>query len=55
MLDKDVIMMQVCAAVLKPNECMIAILDKFGLIAWADEVFDATPPKTEEDSIRFVI
>ena len=34
----DIRMMQICAAVMKPDDYMIAILDKFGLMDWANDV-----------------
>ncbi|XP_055331894.1 E3 ubiquitin-protein ligase UBR2-like isoform X2 [Paramacrobiotus metropolitanus] len=53
MLDKDVLMMQACAAVMKADEFLINIINKFGLVHWADETFDATPLRTDgDDSIR---
>ncbi|OWA51878.1 E3 ubiquitin-protein ligase UBR2 [Hypsibius exemplaris] len=55
MLDKDIVMMQSCAAVMPPDSFLIAMLDKFGLVPWADETFDATPVRAEDDSIRQVM
>jgi hypothetical protein len=43
MLDKDIVMMQACAAVMPADSFLIALLNKFGLVSWADETFDATP------------
>ena len=51
MLDKDVIMMQFCAAVMKPDDFMTVMLDKFpGIhLTWPDK-HDALPPDTEENT-----
>ena len=55
MLDKDIVMMQSCAAVMPADSFLIAMLNKFGLVSWADETFDATPVRPEDDSIRQVM
>ena len=48
MLDQDVIMLQVAAANMDPDEFLINLLGKYQLIEWSGDDFDCS----EDDSIR---
>ena len=50
MLDQDVIMLQVAAANMDPDEFLINLLAKYQLIEWSGDDFDCS----EDDSIRQV-
>ena len=50
MLDQDVIMLQVAAANMDPDEFLINLLAKYQLIEWSGDEFDCS----EDDSIRQV-
>lgn len=56
MLDRDINLMQVGAALIESNEFLIHILNKFNLMNWADPDFETNTLKNpEEDSIRQTI
>ena len=48
MLDQDVVMLQLGAALTNPNEYMINLINKFQLTSWADTGFDCA----EDESVR---
>ena len=50
MLDQDVIMLQVAAANMEPDEFLVNLLAKYQLIEWSGDDFDCS----EDDSIRQV-
>ena len=49
MYDRDVQLIQFCAATLPPNTFILHCLNKFNLINWASKDFAVS----EEESIRF--
>ncbi|XP_076464873.1 E3 ubiquitin-protein ligase UBR2-like isoform X2 [Babylonia areolata] len=51
MYNKDIIMLQIAASLLNPNEFLIHILNKFGLVSWTRVDYD-TPTTGQEDSVR---
>ncbi|XP_059082624.1 E3 ubiquitin-protein ligase UBR2-like isoform X2 [Tigriopus californicus] len=51
MLDQDIIMLQLGAALIEPNQYLINLMYKFNLAAWAEKNFDCS----EDDSIRQII
>lgn len=53
MLDRDVIMLQIGAALIEANEFLIHVMSKFNLMAWAAPDFEQQTP--EEDGIRQTI
>ncbi|XP_011302105.1 E3 ubiquitin-protein ligase UBR2 [Fopius arisanus] len=56
MLDRDIILLQVGAALIESNEFLIHILNKYNLLNWADVDFETnTLRNPEEDSIRQTI
>ena len=50
MYDRDVQLIQFCAATLPPNTFILHCLNKFNLINWASKDFAVS----EEESIRFL-
>ncbi|CAL1294338.1 unnamed protein product [Larinioides sclopetarius] len=55
MYDRDILMLQIAAAMIESNEFLIHLIYKYGLLNWADEGFDGSSRKPEEDNIRQVI
>jgi len=53
MYDKDVVMLQLGAALIEPNEFLLILLHKFGLLNWAREDYDTEI--TPEDSVKQLI
>ena len=51
MYDRDVQLIQFCAATLPPNTFILHCLNKFNLINWASKDFAVS----EEESIRFLL
>ncbi|XP_052769327.1 E3 ubiquitin-protein ligase UBR2-like isoform X1 [Mya arenaria] len=51
MYDRDIVMLQIGASMMDGNDFLIQLLNKFGLIAWAKEEYDA-PASGQEDSLR---
>ena len=51
MLDKDVVMLQLGAALMNPNEFLINLINKFQLTSWAEKEFDCA----EDESVRQLI
>ncbi|XP_053210830.1 E3 ubiquitin-protein ligase UBR2-like isoform X2 [Panonychus citri] len=52
MYDRDIMMLQFAAASMDPNEFLILVLNKFGLIFWAQDSFESKSRKPEEDFMR---
>ena len=50
MYDQDIIMLQLGAANMNPDEYLIALLDKFNLVPWADASFDSGG--NQDDAVR---
>ena len=48
MLDQDVTMLQLAAALMDPNDFLINLVNKFSLVTWSNKEFDCA----EDDSIR---
>ena len=48
MVDRDIIMLQLAAANMDPDDFLINVVSKFQLIPWSSEDFDLK----EDDSIR---
>ena len=48
MLDQDITMLQLAAALMDPDEFMINLLNKFSRVGWSNKEFDCA----EDDSIR---
>lgn len=40
MLDRDIIMLQIGASLIESDEFLIHIINKFGLMAWADPSYE---------------
>lgn len=56
MLDRDVVALQVGASLIKPNDFLIHIVNKFNLVNWLSPSYEQTSHQNpEEDSIRQVI
>uniref|UniRef100_A0A0A9XCN8 E3 ubiquitin-protein ligase n=1 Tax=Lygus hesperus TaxID=30085 RepID=A0A0A9XCN8_LYGHE len=56
MLDRDIVLLQVGAALIESNEFLIHVLNKFGLINWANADFETSSAKNpEEDCIKQTI
>ncbi|XP_055953214.1 E3 ubiquitin-protein ligase UBR2-like [Argiope bruennichi] len=55
MYDRDILMLQIAASMIESNEFVIHLIYKYGLLNWADEHFDGSARKPEEDNIRQVI
>lgn len=55
MYDRDILMLQIAASMIESNEFLIHLIYKYGLLNWADEGFDGSSRKPEEDNIRQVI
>ena len=51
MYDRDVQLIQFCAATLPPNTFILHCLNKFNLINWASKDFAVS----EEESIRYLL
>ncbi|KAL8590352.1 hypothetical protein ACOMHN_006468 [Nucella lapillus] len=51
MYNKDIIMIQMAASLLDPNEFLINLLNKFGLVAWIKPDYDS-PSSGQEDILR---
>ena len=43
MYDRDIQLLQFCAATLPPDEFLVHCLNKFGLTAWAEKVINSDP------------
>lgn len=52
MYDRDIMMLQFAAASMDPNEFLVLVLHKFGLIFWAQDSFETKSRKPEEDFMR---
>uniref|UniRef100_A0A1W7R9B1 E3 ubiquitin-protein ligase n=1 Tax=Hadrurus spadix TaxID=141984 RepID=A0A1W7R9B1_9SCOR len=52
MYDRDIMMMQIAASMMESNEFMVHLLNKFSLLNWVDEYYDAPHRKTEDDVTR---
>ncbi|XP_036362992.1 E3 ubiquitin-protein ligase UBR2 isoform X2 [Octopus sinensis] len=50
MYDKDIVMLQIGASLLNPDEFLIHLLNKYGLLAWVKSTYD--DPGGQEDSVR---
>eukprot|EP00106_Octopus_bimaculoides_P013402 XP_014780844.1 PREDICTED: E3 ubiquitin-protein ligase UBR2-like [Octopus bimaculoides] len=50
MYDKDIVMLQIGASLLNPDEFLIHLLNKYGLLAWVKSNYD--DPGGQEDSVR---
>ena len=48
MQDQDILMMQIGAALMNPDDFLTHLLNKFGLVTWAERDFDIC----EDDSVR---
>ncbi|XP_063240177.1 E3 ubiquitin-protein ligase UBR2 [Bacillus rossius redtenbacheri] len=56
MLDRDVVLLQIGAALIESNEFLIHMLNKFNLLNWANPLFEQNALKNpEEDSMRQTI
>ena len=55
MYDRDIIMLQYVASIINPNEFICHLLNKFGIIFWAQSCYENTPLKREEDYMRQTI
>uniref|UniRef100_A0A646QGC2 E3 ubiquitin-protein ligase n=1 Tax=Hemiscolopendra marginata TaxID=943146 RepID=A0A646QGC2_9MYRI len=55
MLDRDILMLQIGAALIESNEFLLHLLNKFGLVTWAREEYETDYLKLEEDCIRQTI
>lgn len=55
MLDRDIVILQMGAALIESNEFLIHIMSKFNLLQWTDDIFKPLLPNSEEDSIRQMI
>ncbi|KAL3874810.1 hypothetical protein ACJMK2_037773 [Sinanodonta woodiana] len=53
MFDKDIVMLQVAAAIISSDEFLIHLLQKFGLMQWVKHDYDI--PSGQEDSVRQTI
>ena len=51
MLDKDVVMLQLGAALMSPNDFLVNLINKFQLTSWAEKGFDCG----EDESVRQLI
>lgn len=51
MLDKDVVLLQLGAALMSNHQFLLSLLNKFNLISWADLDFEKSPMKGSEDDI----
>jgi E3 ubiquitin-protein ligase UBR2 len=51
MLDQDVVMLQLGAALMNANDYLINLINKFQLTSWAEKGFDCA----EDESVRQVI
>ncbi|KAJ8865906.1 hypothetical protein PR048_033429 [Dryococelus australis] len=56
MLDRDIVLLQIGAALIESNEFLIHMLNKFNLLNWANPLFEQNALKNpEEDSMRQTI
>ncbi|XP_064624216.1 E3 ubiquitin-protein ligase UBR2-like isoform X2 [Lineus longissimus] len=55
MYDKDVVLLQSCAAMIESNEFVIHLLNKFGLLVWIREEYDNPGGSSPEDPVRQTI
>ncbi|XP_044730986.1 E3 ubiquitin-protein ligase UBR2 isoform X2 [Chrysoperla carnea] len=56
MLDRDIVILQIAAALIESNEFLIHVINKFNLITWANPDFEEISLKSsEEDSMRQTI
>lgn len=58
MLDRDIVLLQIGASLIESNEFVIHLLNKFGLLPWADPDFEKAlleKKASEEDSLRQTI
>ncbi|KAK3092305.1 hypothetical protein FSP39_001069, partial [Pinctada imbricata] len=53
MFDKDIVMLQICAAVIDSNEFLIHLLNKFNLLSWVKVEYDT--PSGQDDLVRQTI
>ncbi|XP_014250464.1 E3 ubiquitin-protein ligase UBR2 [Cimex lectularius] len=49
MLDKDIVLLQMCASLIESNEFLIHLLNKFALINWASQDFDKNTARSSEE------
>lgn len=55
MYDRDVLMLQYVASLINPNEYLIHLINKFGLLLWAQDNYEGVNRKPEEDYLRQTI
>lgn len=55
MYDRDILMLQIAASMIESNEFLIHLVYKYGLLNWADESYDGTNRKAEDDNIRQIL
>lgn len=55
MYDRDILMLQIAASMIESNEFLIHLVYKYGLLNWADESYDGTNRKPEDDNIRQIL
>lgn len=54
MYDRDVVLLQIGAALMESNEYLIHILNKFGLIRWCREDYDLSSKKVLSFIVHFI-
>lgn len=52
MYDRDIMMVQIAASMIESNEFLIHLINKFSLLFWVDECYDAAHRKSEDDLTR---
>ncbi|XP_014664856.1 PREDICTED: E3 ubiquitin-protein ligase UBR2-like isoform X1 [Priapulus caudatus] len=52
MLDKDIVMLQVSASLLPPNNFLVTLLDRFHLLYWIRDAYDTRQLSSQEETLR---